>query len=296
MRPAIIASIHLLLLLVLLARASNAVPYANFAVTTCQPPMWTDSPTTIRLTTEFVRYDVNVEETSVYDKPFHAFLVQFNELSHKGWGLHVLRARVSGTNVLYTGVWRRTQIPEETVFGLEWPAFWAQFTKLWWEGWRLEILTQYVLNDKVYFSAVWRKPMISVDEVRVFGWKFNNFKAKYDAIRPQNWRLHILDTYVVNDEVFYSAVWRRSDATEIQVYSVNLETYTAKYTALWPLGYQLHIINQNIVKGVSLYTAVWRHTGGGASRVDGENWINFKIVYTNLWCSGWRINQLAVEN
>ena len=43
----------------------------------------------------------------------------------------------------------------------------------------------------------------------MYGVKYADYKAKYDAIYPKGWRLYILNSYVLpNGEVRYDAVWR----------------------------------------------------------------------------------------
>jgi hypothetical protein len=90
------------------------------------------------------------------------------------------------------------------------------------------------------YSAVWR-PAPS-EEIQVYGWKYEDFRAKYDELWPQGWRLHLLNNYVVNGEVLYTAVWRPSTEGEIQVYGWTYEDFRAKYDELWPQGWRLHIV------------------------------------------------------
>jgi hypothetical protein len=78
-----------------------------------------------------------------------------------------------------------------------------------------------------YYSAVWR-PGISA-ELQVYGWKYEDFRAKYDELWPLGWRLHILNNYVVNGEELYTAVWRQSTEGEIQVYEWCYEDFRRNY-------------------------------------------------------------------
>jgi hypothetical protein len=87
---------------------------------------------------------------------------------------------------------------------------------------------------------VWRPS--TEGEIQVYGWAYEDFRAKYDELWPQGWRLHLLNNYVVNGEVLYTAVWRPSTEGEIQVYGWAYEDFRAKYDELWPQGWRLHIV------------------------------------------------------
>lgn len=65
-------------------------------------------------------------------------------------------------------------------------------------------------------TAVWRKE--PADEIQVYGWSYENYRARYDRLWPQGYRLHALETAVVDGQVSYSAVWRKGAVPEVQVY------------------------------------------------------------------------------
>jgi hypothetical protein len=62
-------------------------------------------------------------------------------------------------------------------------------------------------SGEVLHSAVWRPE--THEEKVFFGLTYADYKAKYDEIFPQGWRLYILNTYVLsNGDLRYDAVWR----------------------------------------------------------------------------------------
>jgi hypothetical protein len=71
-------------------------------------------------------------------------------------------------------------------------------------------------NDPVVYTAVWRPS--TEGEIQVYGWKYEDYRAKYDELWNQGWRLKLLNVYVVSGQVLYTAVWRPSTEGEIQVY------------------------------------------------------------------------------
>jgi hypothetical protein len=85
--------------------------------------------------------------------------------------------------------------------------FRKEYDTLWTQGWRLYILQSYVLNGQVLYNAVWR-PQGDLPEIQVYGWLYSDYRKEYDTLWTQGWRLYILDTYVLNGQAQYNAVWR----------------------------------------------------------------------------------------
>ncbi|RUS32140.1 hypothetical protein BC938DRAFT_476213 [Jimgerdemannia flammicorona] len=192
MRPTIIASIYLLLLLALLTPAAHADPndstnvtvpthhnvtHHNVTVTmptnitglpiTCPLPTWTAKfkpNNDFRLTAAFSRESAYVNETSLYDTTTTHYSKRLSELRSKGWLLHILRERVVDNKVYYTAVWRLTGENHTEVYGFEKADFLVKIKGLRQQGWRIDILNQYVLDNKVYYTAVLRKS--NIDDVQ----------------------------------------------------------------------------------------------------------------------------------
>jgi Bacterial tandem repeat domain 1/Pregnancy-associated plasma protein-A len=86
---------------------------------------------------------------------------------------------------------------------------------------------------------------------------YENYRAKYDELWNQGWRLKLLDVYVVNGQPLYTAVWRPSTEGEIQVYGWSYNDFRNKYDELWNQGWRLKLLDVYVVNGQPLYTAVW---------------------------------------
>jgi hypothetical protein len=76
----------------------------------------------------------------------------------------------------------------------------------------------------------------------VYGWKYADYRAKYDQLWKQGWRLKLLQPYVVGGQVLYTAVWKPGSGGEIQVYGWSYADYRKKYDELWPQGWRLQIL------------------------------------------------------
>ena len=142
------------------------------------------------------------------------------------------------------------------------------------------------------YTAVWRPS--TAGEIQVYGWKYQDYRAKYDALWPQGWRLKLIDVDVVNGEARYNAVWQPSSEGEIQVYGYKYADYRAKYDELWKQGWRLKLLSIFVINGEPLYTAVWRPSTEGEIQVYGYKYADYRAKYDALWKEGWRLKLLNV--
>jgi C1A family cysteine protease len=140
-------------------------------------------------------------------------------------------------------------------------------------------------------TAVWRHG--GDDERQVYGWSYDNYRAEYDRIWQQGYRLHALDTAVVEGEVEYSAVWRKGATSETQVYGYTFEDFKKKYDELWPQGWRIHLLSNYAVNGQVRYTAVWRKGSDAEMQWFRASFDDFKKKYDELWPQGWRLHLLS---
>ncbi len=189
-------------------------------------------------------------------------------LSKSGWRLYILQPTVGfGGNVRYDAVWRHWNLDDEKrLFGVTYERFRSEYDAIFSApssekkpGWRLSILQTYVLpGGDVRYDAVWRPGTVA--ETQVYGWTYADFRAKYDTLFPDGWRLYILDSYVIADgTVRYNAVWRWGTHAETQVYGWTFSDFKTKDEALIADGWRLYILNAYVLPGGEVrYDAVWR--------------------------------------
>ncbi|MDQ4032994.1 MAG: hypothetical protein M3332_12300 [Actinomycetota bacterium] len=124
-------------------------------------------------------------------------------------------------------------------------------------------------SEDVRYTAVWQQG--AAGEIQVYGWTYEHYRAKYDELWQQGWRLKILQPFVLSgDQVRYTAVWQQSTAGEIQVYGWTYEHYRAKYDELWQQGWRLKAIQPYVASTHQLMDRVLRSymsSGGVASPV-----------------------------
>jgi hypothetical protein len=117
------------------------------------------------------------------------------------------------------------------------------------------LLNVYVVSGQVLYTAVWRPS--TEGEIQVYGWKYEDYRARYDELWNQGWRLKLLNVYVVSGQVLYTAVWRPSTEGEIQVYGWKYEDYRAKYDELWNHGWRLQALLVQSTPFYAPFDVVW---------------------------------------
>jgi hypothetical protein len=137
------------------------------------------------------------------------------------------------------------------------------------------------------FFAVWKQS--SRSEIQVYSVPYQAYRARYDELWPQGWRLRLLNVSVIRGQVRYTAVWGKSTSSEIQVYGWKYEDYRAKYDELWPQGWRLHILQPYVINNQVRYTAVWRKSTRGEIQVYGWKYEDYRAKYDELWPQGWRL-------
>ena len=145
-----------------------------------------------------------------------------------------------------------------------------------------------------HVTAVWRKS--AAEEIQIHGWTYEQFRRRYEELWAQGWRLHLLENTVehspiLNDQVLYSAVWRKSAEPEHHFYGLNEQDLRKKYNGL-PKGWRLFILNNYVVDGKVKYTAVFRQKNEAEHQFYGLTFAEFRKKYDELYPKGFRLHIL----
>jgi hypothetical protein len=184
-----------------------------------------------------------------------------------------------------------SSLDEIQVYGWTYADYRAKYNTLFPEGWRLYSLQSYVLSDgTVLYNAVWRKGG-NTPEIQVYGWTYANYRAEYNTLYPEGWRLYILQSYVMpNGDVLYNAVFRHGNLDEQQLYGVTYTDFRSTYNTLYPKGWRLAILQSYVLtSGDVVYNAVFRPGDSGETQVYGWTFSDFQTEYNTLWTEGWRL-------
>jgi hypothetical protein len=144
------------------------------------------------------------------------FLADYYKFHFQGWRLYILQSYVlANGDVRYNAVWRPGPLDEAVSTESLLPnatrdQFLAKNAAVSAQGgWNLYILQSYVLADgEKRYNAVWRGGT-TYEHRAVYGSTYSDYRAKYDKLFPEGWRLYILNAYVLpSGGVRYDAVWR----------------------------------------------------------------------------------------
>ncbi len=135
----------------------------------------------------------------------------------------------------------------------------------------------------------------SLAEIQVYGWTYADYRAKYNKLWIEGYRLYSLQSYVLSTgAVLYNAVWRpEGNTSEIQYYGVSFSTFKSEYDTLYPQGWRVYILQSYVLpNGDVLYNAVWRPGDVSETQMYGVTYSQFRTQYNTLYPEGWRVNIL----
>jgi hypothetical protein len=134
----------------------------------------------------------------------------------------------------------------------------------------------------------------SLSEIQVYGWTFADYKAEYNTLWPDGWRLYILQGYVLpNGTLVYNAVWRPAGNTsEIQQYGATYAQFHTEYDTLWPLGWRIYILDSYVQDGSVYFNAVWRPGDVAETQNYEDTLAEFDSQRPTLYDEGWRLRML----
>ena len=147
-------------------------------------------------------------------------------------------------------------------------------------------------SSPVRYTAAWT-PNTS-GEHQIYDVAYAQYRARYDKLWPQGWRLHSLSIVVVNSVPLYTAVWRPGTGGEYQIYDVPYAQYRARYDELWPQGWRLKLLTRYAISGQIRYTAAWVPGTGGEYQIYDVPYAQYRARYDELWPQGWRLKLIDV--
>ena len=149
-------------------------------------------------------------ETQDYEDSWTGFNTLRTKLYSEGWRPISLEAFVDAGATKYNAVWRPGAVNDMHIFTADFTNYKTLYNTLWQGNWRLYLLQSYLdENDDEVFDAVFHPG--NHGEIQIYGATYAEYRAKYDALWPEGWRLYILQSFLAGDgTVHYNAVWRQS--------------------------------------------------------------------------------------
>ncbi len=145
-------------------------------------------------------------EQQVYADTLSQYLSTYSSLK-ANWNLYILQTYLPAPTL--NAVWHPGTVGEKQDIAVTLAQLKSDYSDLRKQGWRLYILQAYVLsNGNVRYNAVWHPG--THPEIEMYEANYTDYRAKYDTLYQEGWRLYILQTYVLNNgDVQYNAVWRK---------------------------------------------------------------------------------------
>jgi predicted Rdx family selenoprotein len=132
-------------------------------------------------------------------------------------------------------------------------------------------------KSPVRYTAAWTPN--TTGEYHTYDVPYATYRARYDVLWPQGWRLHTLSSVVVNGVSLYTAVWRPGTGGEFQIYDVPYAQYRARYDELWPQGWRLKLLTRYVIGGQIRYTAAWVPGTGGEFQIYDATYVQDRARY-----------------
>ncbi len=95
-------------------------------------------------------------------------------------------------------------------------------------------------------------------------------------------RLTALDTHVVDDQVYYNAVWQPGTSNDAGIFGWAYDDFVTKFNDMRSNGWGLVLLNSYVLDGQVLYNAVW-HPVTKDYWVLGYTFTDFSTEYDDVW-------------
>jgi murein DD-endopeptidase MepM/ murein hydrolase activator NlpD len=108
----------------------------------------------------------------------------------------------------------------------------------------------------IRYTAAWERG--TNPEIQMYGVTYEQYRAKYDSIWNDGWRLAILEAVGVDNHARYTAVWRPIGGSEFQLYGATRAELEAENHRRHNDGWRIDLLTSYVVDGQARYTGVWR--------------------------------------
>lgn len=169
------------------------------------------------------------DEFGEYGLDYAAFCAKYDDAWGPGWRLRSVRPHARGASTVHSAVWRTGTHGEIQKFDASYESYRKRYDELWGQGWRLDQLRVHtpLMGRPALLGGLGaghraRDPAVLRD--------IRRYRAKYDELWGQGWRLHQLAPYAAGSSVRRSVVWRKSTSPEIQLHGASYQSPTARST------------------------------------------------------------------
>ncbi|HEV8426520.1 MAG TPA: peptidoglycan DD-metalloendopeptidase family protein [Pyrinomonadaceae bacterium] len=146
----------------------------------------------------------------------------------------------------------------------------------------------------IRYTAVWQRGTGA--EIQMYGVTYEQYRAKYDSIWNDNWRLALLETVGVDDRARYTAVWRPTGGSEFQLYGATKAELEAENDKRHSDGWRIDLLTSYVVDGQARYTGVWRPSDQRRPMMIGETLNTLNARDQAQRDQGFRLHRLSTHS
>jgi len=145
----------------------------------------------------------------------------------------------------------------------------------------------------IRYSAAWERRTDA--EIQMYGAPYEEYRAKYDSIWNDGWRLAMIEAVGVNDHARYTAVWRLRGGGEFQLYGASRAQLEAENEKQEGKGWRLDLLTSYVVDGQAHYTGVWRPSSSPRPLLLGEALSQFEAKDKRQRDHGFCLHRLSTH-
>jgi hypothetical protein len=135
-------------------------------------------------------------------------------------------------------------------------------------GWRVEQIHTNVYSCPnnptfVNFDVQWR--VTGAPEYILYFVPYSTLIAKYNELFPQGFRLTTVDTFVVDGNVYYNAVWHQGTWGQYDYFGLTVNDAISQFYYFNSIGWSASVLDSyQLPDGSVRYNVSWRQLGSGA--------------------------------
>ena len=124
-------------------------------------------------------------------------------------------------------------------------------------GYRLERIDGYTDDGKPHFNVIFRTNEQGIDWVSHHNMTGTTYQQHFDEYRDEGFSLDHVDSYVVDNNVLYAAIWTKSSGASTAYHGSTAEEHQKSFDSLKSEGWRPKVISVASVGGKLRYTALY---------------------------------------
>ena len=124
-------------------------------------------------------------------------------------------------------------------------------------GYRLERIDGYTDDGKAHFNVIFRTDEQGIDWISHGSMTGTTYQQHFDEYRDEGFSLDHVDSYVVDNNVLYAAIWTKSSGASTAYHGSTAEEHQKSFDSLKSEGWRPKVISVASVGGKLRYTALY---------------------------------------